>query len=329
MSADLSTQSPSPAPAVQVDGLGRTFGSGPNRKVALDRVNLTVKVGEIHGLLGPNGAGKSTLSRILSTIIVPTSGTARVMGHNVATDPSAVRRSIALVLGGDRGLYGRLTPQENLEFWCVANGVRGRRRAQERAKQALERVGLAGVDRRVESFSRGMKQRVHLARALAVEPDVLILDEPTMGLDPVAALALRRLVLDARAAGSTVLLATHDMAEAQAICDRVSLLDAGRIGFSATPAELRRQSGGARVRFDEPLPSGVLQQVHVALSRLDGGLQVTEENGTTTITVPQPQQMAGVLNAVLATGTTAFAVMPPSLEDVYLAAVGDRGLHVD
>lgn len=315
--------------AVHVKDLTRTFGSGSKQKVALDGVNLSVHVGEIHGLLGPNGAGKSTLSRVLSTIILPTSGTAEVMGHDVATEPAAVRRSIALVLGGDRGLYGRLTPQENLEFWCVANGVPGRRRAQKAAAQALKRVGLAGVDRRVETFSRGMKQRVHLARALAVEPDVLILDEPTMGLDPAAALALRRIVLEARAVGSTVLLATHDMAEAQALCDRVSLLDSGRIGFSDTPAELRRRSGASRVRFDEPLTTSAREKISTALSRLGSDLNISDDEGAATIAVAQQEQMTGVLAAVLATGITTFSVTPPTLEDVYLTAVGDRGLNVD
>lgn len=205
--------------------------------VALDGLDLSVAQGSVHGLLGPNGAGKTTLCKILSTTLLPTAGRASILGHDVAADTQAVRRSIGIVLGGDRGLYGRLTARQNLELWGALYGLYGRN-LRTRVAELLEEVGLTDrADDKVNGFSRGMKQRLHLARGLVGDPRVLLLDEPTTGMDPVAANSFRDFVARLKAEGRTVLLTTHDMAQAEAICDEVTLIDRGRVLTSGDPAD--------------------------------------------------------------------------------------------
>src|SRR5579884_3441380 len=181
--------------AVEVDEVQRVY--TPKKRepvVALDAVSLTIPVGEVHGLLGPNGAGKTTLVKILSTVLLPTSGRALVLGKDVVAETKAVRPLIGIVFGGERGLYTRLTARQNLEYWGALYRLPGGE-IRRRAASLLERVGLADrADQRVEQFSRGMKQRLHLARGLIGDAKVLFLDEPTTGMDPLAAREFRALI---------------------------------------------------------------------------------------------------------------------------------------
>jgi ABC-2 type transport system ATP-binding protein len=229
--------------AVEVEEVTRVFEPrrrGSTRVVALDSVSLTIPTGEIHGLLGPNGAGKTTLVKILSTVLLPTSGRARVLGHDVVEETHAVRPLIGIVFGGERGLYWRLTGRQNLEYWGALYKLPSRA-AKARAQQLLERVGLADkADGRVEEYSRGMKQRLHLARGLMGDGTVLFLDEPTTGMDPLAAREFRTLIGELREEGRTILLATHDMVEAETVCDRVTLIDRGKIVATESPRALGR-----------------------------------------------------------------------------------------
>jgi ABC-2 type transport system ATP-binding protein len=232
-------------PAVETDRLSRWFDgrrrgrTRPPKRVALDGVSLRVAASSVHGLLGPNGAGKTTLVKILSTILLPTSGTARVMGHDVVREPTRVRPLVGIVLGGDRGLYSRLTARQNLRYWGSLYGL-PRVEARRRSEALLDTVGLLErADDRVETYSRGMKQRLHLARGLVGDPAVLYLDEPTSGLDPVGAREFREMVRGLRRTGRTVMLATHDMAEAEALCDEVTFLDHGAVLASERPEALR------------------------------------------------------------------------------------------
>lgn len=324
------------APAVEVRDLVRDFparpeirrrgarahGRPPAARTALDHVNLTVEAGSVHGLLGPNGAGKSTFAKILTTILVPTSGSVRVLGLDVERDMAAVRRVVALVLGGDRGLYGRLTARENLAFWAAAYGVRSDVDAA--VTDVLRDVGLSDVHTQVQAFSRGMKQRVHLARALIARPRVLVLDEPTAGMDPAAAHAFRDLVRRVADGGATVLMTTHDMPEAEQVCDRVTLLDRGRVIFDDAPARLRRDlTTLRRVRV-----SGSDRTTVAAALQHHPDVAVRDAAGDVELTLERAADLADVLRALLGHGITAVAVLEPSLEDVYLDAVGDRGLHV-
>ncbi|WP_112136548.1 ABC transporter ATP-binding protein, partial [Glycomyces dulcitolivorans] len=255
-------------PAVEVRALVRDFATargGPPRR-ALDAFDLTVAPGEVHGLLGPNGAGKTTLCKILSTILLPTSGTARVQGLDVVADAKRVRPLLGIVFGGERGLYARMTAAQNLRFWAALYGHR-RREGRRRAAELLERVGLGPrADEPVETFSRGMKQRLHLARGLIGDPRVLLLDEPTVGMDPVSAHEFRELVEDLRAEGRAVLLTTHDMAEAEALCDRVSFIDGGRLLRCEDPRVL----GELLSRHERVRASGVPEALAERLAALPG-----------------------------------------------------------
>src|SRR5436189_1793843 len=170
--------------AVEVRDIGRVYTTRRRITVtALDGVSLSIPSGEVHGLLGPNGAGKTTLVKILSTVLLPTSGRASVCGHDVVGDTKAVRPLIGIVFGGERGLYTRLTARQNLEYWGALYRLSGRE-IKRRSVALLERMGLTDrADQRVEEFSRGMKQRLHLARGLMGDAKVLFLDEPTTGMD--------------------------------------------------------------------------------------------------------------------------------------------------
>ncbi len=232
--------------AVVCQQLGRVYASrsllGERRStVALDGLDLTIPRGMVYGLLGPNGAGKTTTVRVLSTLLIPTSGSASVLGYDVVRQAGAVRRNIGLVLGGDRGLYGRLTGRENLLYYAALN-LLAPPDAARRSDQLLEQVGLADRgDTLVEQYSRGMKQRLHLARGLLTDPAVLFLDEPTIGLDPSGAEALRQMVPQLAAAGKTILLTTHYMFEADRLCERIAIIDHGKLVAEGTPLDIKRR----------------------------------------------------------------------------------------
>lgn len=216
------------------------------RTEALRGVDLEVDRGEIFGLLGPNGAGKTTLTKILSTLLLPTSGTAHVLGLDVVREAHRLRPRIGLVLGGERGLYNRVSARENLRYFADLFGVPVETR-DKRISEVLQRVDLTeAADRRVEEFSRGMKQKLHLARGILHEPELLFLDEPTIGLDPKSARETRKLIHGLVAEGVTIFLTTHYMFEAEELCQRIAVLSKGRIVARDTIQGLRRLVGGDR-----------------------------------------------------------------------------------
>jgi ABC-2 type transport system ATP-binding protein len=316
-----------PGPAVAVEKVTRVF--EPRRKrdarvVALDRVSLEIPQGEIHGLLGPNGAGKTTLVKILSTVLVPTSGRACVLGHDVVGEARAVRPIIGIVFGGERGLYWRLTGRQNLEYWGALyrlSGAETRRRAQ----QLLERVGLVDkADERVEQYSRGMKQRLHLARGLVGDAKVLFLDEPTTGMDPLAAREFRNLIGELIGEGRTILLATHDMVEAENVCDRVTLIDRGTILATESPRSLGRVIS----RYQRIDVEGAEPEVLSRLRALAGVRSVSETDGSARIEVAEEGATGAVLKLLVDAGVTSVKTSLPSLEEVYVHLIGDRGLQL-
>jgi ABC-2 type transport system ATP-binding protein len=304
-------------------------GPGQPGKVALDALSLRVEPGELHGLLGPNGAGKTTLARILSTVLTPTSGTATVNGHDVVRDAPRVRREVGIVFGGDRGLYGRLTARQNLRFWGAVAGL-PRETANRRTEALLDRLGLTErAQERVETFSRGMKQRLHLARGLIADPLVVILDEPTTGMDPVGTREFRELIRDLRSDGKTLLIATHDMTEAEELCDRVSLIDRGKLLFTESPQNIGRfLTGHERIEFRLREDGGELAaQLKAALTAMPGVSTVESADGLWQVQVSR--DALGPLLAYLADrGPTEIATRKPTLEQVYLHFIGDRGLKV-
>jgi len=176
---------------------------------ALNGLNFNVPKGIVFGLLGPNGSGKTTTIRILSTLLTPTSGQARVLGYEVVKEANKVRGRIGLILGGERGLYGRLTGEENLKYFAALNYL-SHETARTRIKEIIELVGLTDAMKRpVEQYSRGMRQRLHIARGLLTDPEVMFMDEPTIGLDPAGAQELRQLIPTLVKKGKTILLTTH------------------------------------------------------------------------------------------------------------------------
>jgi ABC-2 type transport system ATP-binding protein len=217
---------PIPTPAIHVDGVAKRF--GPVQ--ALSGVNLTVPQGEVVALLGPNGAGKSTLTRILSTLVLPDAGSARVCGHDIVAEPAKVRSALGVTLSDERSWYWRLTGRQNLEFFAALYGF-SRTDARRRTQTLLELIDLPhAADRRIHGYSAGMKARLSLARALLPDPPVLLLDEPTRSLDPVATAEFRTLIRDLkRDRQISVLLTTHNLHEAAALADQVVVLVNGRI----------------------------------------------------------------------------------------------------
>lgn len=253
--------------AVQASELGRRFGD----VVAVDSVSFNVARGEFFALLGPNGAGKTTTLHMLTTLVIPTSGRASVLGHDVVKEAAAVRRGLGMVFQ-DPALDDRLTAWENLEIHAVIYGVH---RADRRAaiERALDWASLAEVGkRRVREFSGGMKRRLELARALMHGPRILFLDEPTLGLDPQGRRHLWERIDALRQEGMTVLMTTHNLPEAEA-CDRVGIIDHGRLVTIGAPGELiAEHAASAGKAVDE----SDLEDVFIALT----GRQLRDEVAT-------------------------------------------------
>ncbi|MBB5801681.1 ABC-2 type transport system ATP-binding protein [Saccharothrix ecbatanensis] len=308
--------------AVVVEGLRRAYERKRQEpRVALDGIDLSVAVGEVHGLLGPNGAGKTTLCKILSTVLLPTGGRAEIFGHDVVSDTAAVRRLLGIVFGGERGLYGRLTARQNLRYWSALYR-QPRSVGRQRSAALLERVGLADrADERVETFSRGMKQRLHLARGLIGDPKLLVLDEPTIGMDPVAARDFRALVGELRAEGRTILITTHDMAEAEAVCDRVSLIDEGRLVATENP----RTIGDWLSTYERVVAEDVPEDVAVAVRAVPGVRDATRAEGSLVVETDAAGAAARVVELLVKAGVARISTGKPSLADVYLHVIGDRG----
>jgi ABC-2 type transport system ATP-binding protein len=253
--------------AIQVIDLVRDYRSAETGRYtkasvrALDHISLEVDYGTSIGILGPNGAGKTTLVKILTTVITPTSGSAHVVGYDVVSQPSRVRPRIGVSYGGDLGLYWRLNGLENLVFAAQLQGMTTRC-AVSRARQMLKTFGLEDAAyRRVNAYSRGMRQRLHLARALLHSPDVVFLDEPTSGLDPAASRDIRSIIHDLRHTGKTVFLTTHNLSEAEELCDIVVVLARGRILALGTSQEIKRSLGPSKsveIRIRGTLPPDML-----------------------------------------------------------------------
>lgn len=315
--------------AVETFKLRREFRTPGLRRgadvVALDDVSLSVEKGEIHGLLGPNGAGKTTLMKILSTILLPTSGRAEVFGHDVVEETQLVRRLLGIVFGGDRGLYTRLTARQNLDYWAALYEVPATG-ADRTVERLLDMVGLGErADDRVETFSRGMRQRLHLARGLVADPPVLFLDEPTVGLDPVASLDFRDMVTNLRSAGKTMFIATHDMAEAEAICDRVTLIDHGEILATESPRTL----GAWISAFEWVEIHQIDAETRQILSNVPGVASVTDQPGQWVRFQPEREDVSPeILRRALERGFASVRTGYPSLEEVYLRTMGDRGMEL-
>ncbi|MBL6441047.1 ABC transporter ATP-binding protein [Streptococcus suis] len=226
---------------INVIDLKRSFegqGKGTTAIEVLKGITFSIEKGEIFGLLGPNGAGKSTTIKILSTMLLPTSGKVTISGFDVYKDERQIREKINFIFGGERSLYFRLSAQDNLFYFADLYKI-PRKKQLEIVPSLLKLVGLENVaKRRVETFSKGMKQRLQIARALLNDPEIIFLDEPSIGLDPVGALELRNIIKDLAKKGKTILLTTHYMAEAEELCDRIAIINHGEIVTCGTIEEI-------------------------------------------------------------------------------------------
>ncbi len=328
-------------PAVEVVGLVKEFEKGrrtiwqrllrsPDERTrfrALDGIDLRVESGEIFGLLGPNGAGKTTTMKMLSTLLEPTQGAITILGIDVAREPRKVRAHIGAMLSGERSLYWKLTARENLEYFAALYHVPPREERQ-RIDACLAAVKLLDrADDYVERFSTGMRQRLTLARALLPDPSLLILDEPTVGLDPQSARDLRDRVRELKRQGRTILLSTHYMEEADQLCDRIAIIDHGQIVALDTPANLKR-----RVRAEEVVrfEIGLADDDAALLARLADGASIARserENGTLIVTAHCASArdfVPAMFDAARGYGGTVrhVEVVPVSLEDVFISLTG-------
>jgi ABC-2 type transport system ATP-binding protein len=318
---------------IEAEELRRTYRTttGVIRRKALTveavrGVSFAVERGELFGLLGPNGAGKTTTIKMLITLLLPTSGTARVLGRDVVADAREVRRRIGYVFGGDRGLYERLSALDNLRYFAELYALPAREQ-RPRIDELLELVGLRGREKeRVEGYSRGMRQRLHIARGLLHDPEVVFLDEPTIGVDPVGARDLRAMIAGLVQAGKTVLLTTHYMFEADALCDRISVIAKGEIVASGTPRELKDRVAEGRV-VEVEVFGGANERL--ADVRGLGGVTgvAVEEREQAQVLVVQTEPGAELTHAILSRldGISVGRVSSrePTLEDAYVQLVGD------
>jgi ABC-2 type transport system ATP-binding protein len=329
----MSAATPADPLAIDVRGVRRIYKSKPHPVVALDGIDLQVEPGELFGLLGPNGAGKTTLIKILTTLLLPSEGTARVFGFDVVTQTKALRRIMNMVAGGEQSGYGILTVREQLWMFSQFYGL-GTREGWRRVDELIDAIGLDEQrQQRVSTLSTGERQKMNFARGLLNDPWIFFLDEPTLGLDVSAARAVRELVVEWKAAvpGRTILLTTHYMAEADELCERIAIVDHGRILAIGTPAELRRRvqresifrleldrlEGGSRALARLP---GVVSASTAAAESGDHERQTVVVN----LVLESDAALGGVVSALGGVGATIRALRKsePSLEDVFVELVG-------
>src|SRR6266542_4492618 len=307
-------------PAVVAEGLGKRYGDVR----ALDGVDLRVPVGSVLGLLGPNGAGKTTTVRILATLLRPDAGRARVAGLDVVRQASAVRRVIGLS-GQYAAVDAYLTGPENLRMIGRLSGL-GRASARRRADELLELFDLAGAAHRTaRTYSGGMRRRLDVAASLVARPAVLFLDEPTTGLDPRGRIGLWRLLGELTAHGTTLLLTTQYLEEADRLADTIVVLDQGRVIATGTPAQLKAQVGGDRLEL-QALPGDDPARLAAALAGLGSGPAVLDADaGRVVVPVTDGPGILPQVAGRLAAGglrVADLALRRPTLDDVFLTLTG-------
>jgi ABC-2 type transport system ATP-binding protein len=303
-------------PAIETDSLTKRFGD----EVAVDDLDLVVEEGEVYGFLGPNGAGKSTTINMLLDFMRPTEGRATILGMDTREESQAVRQRTGVLAEGI-DLYGRLTGRRHLELaidWTDGT---------ETPEGLLERVGLAvdDAERRVSDYSKGMKQRLAIGMALAGDPDLLVLDEPSTGLDPNGIRRMRELVREEAAGGTTVFFSSHDLGQVEAACDRVGILNDGQLVAVDTVDGLRDAIGA-----HAELVLRVESEPDVNLIAVDGVADVTYEEGRLRVACNDPRAKARAIERLLDAGVEILDVdaSSASLEDVF-AAYTDDDIEVD
>ena len=305
--------------AIHAEGLVRRFGA----TTAVDGVDLTVPTGAVYGLLGPNGAGKTTVIRMLATLLRPDSGTARVLGHDIVAEADAVRTLISLT-GQSASIDEDLTGKENLLLLGRLLGY-SRAQAKARATELLQAFGLAEAARRqAKTYSGGMRRRLDIAASIVVTPELLFLDEPTTGLDPRSRNQVWETIRALTAGGTTVLLTTQYLDEADQLADRIAVIDHGRVIAEGTPGQLKASvgSGALHVRL---LDSEMRPKAESILSRaLDTPVHLEPDPAALTAPVTDPKRAAEALTELSRSGVAvgAFSLGQPTLDEVFLALTG-------
>ncbi len=291
---------------------------------AVEDISFFVRPGELFGMVGPNGAGKTTTVKMLSTLLLPTSGTARIFGMDIR-DTHGIRPRIGFTFGGNKGLYSRLSGLDNLKYFAELYKMEPEV-IRRRIPELLEAMGLKGRENdRVETYSSGMQQRLHLARALLHDPQLIFLDEPTVGIDPVGAREIRQLIKGLVQRGKTVLLTSHYMYEVEELCDRIAVVDHGKIIALDTPEGLKAQASGDCVIVLQ-VPQGVnvlrgkLRSIQECLSNVHASGQ------TISLRTRTPSRVLAELTPLLQENViTSLEVHNATLEDVYVNIIKNNG----
>jgi ABC-2 type transport system ATP-binding protein len=318
------------APIV-VETLSKTYPKASDP--AVDGISFTLAPGQILGLLGPNAAGKSTTIRMIAGLILPTSGQVHVFGYDPVRQGRSVRERIGLGGEGERSFYYRLTGWQNLEFFGGLAGLRGRQ-LKDAITQALETFGLTQAGHQsFMKYSTGMKKRLALARAHLHRPPLYILDEPTSSVDPASGVEIRQLIKTLAQDGKSILIATHNMAEAEQLCDAVAIMHRGKIVACGPPGELRILFGDRPRTITIQLPCGqssaapAMEQFVRALSRIPEVTGLSRQNGSVRFQVPASTELTPIVWALGATGMPVhqFLVEENSLEDILIRLTRDPG----
>jgi len=293
--------------------------------VAVDDISFAVRPGELFGLLGPNGAGKTTTVKMLTTLLIPTAGKVSILGHDVVKDADNIRSRIGFIFGGERGLYWRLSASDNLRYFASLYHVEPEV-SKKRIPYLLELVGLSDrAQEKVEGYSRGMKQRLHVARTLLHNPEVLFLDEPTMGLDPVGARELRLVIRDLQSQDKTILLTTHYMFEADSLCQRIGVINHGNLIALDTPEGLKKHVQDLSVIELEVfgVPQNILENLR-AQPYIDT-VSVENRNQKQALLIQSPrgsEAVADLMSMLEGIRVGKVTVREPTLEDAYVRLVG-------
>lgn len=319
---------------IEVKNLTRTYASingtlkREKKEVkALKGISFKVKKGEVFGLLGPNGAGKTTTIKILTTLLAPTSGKAQLFGQNTFGDEKEIRPRINFIFGGERSLYWRLSARDNLKYFSDLYLV-DEKVQKKRIPELLALVGLeARADEKVETYSKGMKQRLQIARGLVNDPEVLFLDEPTIGLDPVGARDLRKIIDRLSKEGKTILLTTHYMYEADELCDRVGIINEGELVALDTPENLKKHKSDISVL--EIRTFGINNQTKKALEKIPGVEAMTikqnDQIETIQLQCKNCSEITREAMKLIEEGNLLnINTREATLEDVYLKLVGGK-----
>ncbi len=295
--------------------------------IAVEDISFEVAAGELFGLLGPNGAGKTTTVKMLTTLLIPSSGAATVMGHDVVKETRAVQKRIGFIFGGERGLYWRLSGIDNLRYFASLYHVEPDV-AKKRIPFLLDLVGLHDRgNEKVGGYSRGMKQRLHVARTLLHDPEVLFLDEPTIGLDPVGARDFRQVIRNLQSENKTILLTTHYMFEADALCQRIAVINHGRIIALDTPEALKRYVSDLSVIEVEMfgVAPTVIEQIQA--SPLVDAVTIEDRDQKQALLIQSPrgaEAVPDIMSRLNGHRVGKVIVREPTLEDAYVRLVGGQ-----